>query len=71
MNNQLDLLKALQNAEQKGGTVTYHFEDGTKQVQNINKKLFTNEKGRTRDLTDVVNIINGISHDLGAISFVI
>lgn len=71
MNNQLNLMQLLQKAEQDGGTVTYHFEDGTKQVQNINKKLFTNEKGRTRDLTDVANIISSAAHDLGAISFVI
>ena len=29
-------------------TVTYHFEDGTKQVTNINEQVMFDEKGRRR-----------------------
>jgi hypothetical protein len=71
MSKEQSLFQALLLAEQNGGIITYHFENGSKQVTNINSQLFTNEKGRRRDLTDVVNTINCNMHDLGATSFTI
>jgi len=71
MSKPLTLLQTLQKIENDGGTVTYNFEDGTKQVSNINKELFYNEKGRRRDLNEVARIITDNMHDLGATSFIV
>ena len=62
-------LKSLQHAKYNGGTVTYHFKDGTRQVSEISKNVFINEKGRQRELHEVVKIFETTAHDLGAISY--
>lgn len=62
-------LKVIRQSNQ--GTVTFHFEDGTKQVQNINSSIFYDEKGRQQDLDKVVQTFKDISHDLGAKYFTI
>ncbi len=64
-----DLIQALLNAEQNGGTVTYHFDDDTKQVSQINKEVFFNERGKSRSPQDVLEVFTSTQHDLGATSF--
>jgi len=64
------LLENLAIARTNGGTVTYLFKDGTKQVANINKEVFYSEKtGREKDLNNILNIFKTTCHDIGAISF--
>jgi hypothetical protein len=62
-------LEALKQAKINGGTVTYHFEDGTKTVSQLNKEVFFNEKNRERSDENVLSIFDSIAHDLGATSF--
>lgn len=50
-------------------TVTYHFEDGTKQVSRINKEVLRDEKGRFRSEQQIMKVFEDIAHDLGAIKF--
>lgn len=65
-----ELLVALGNARINGGTVTYHFADNTKQVSNLNKEIFINEKNnKDKSLNDVLELLDSIKHDLKAISF--
>lgn len=71
MSKQNGLFQALLLAEQNGGTVTYHFENGVQQISNINKEIFTNEKGRRRDLSDVADILRDNMYDIGATSFMV
>lgn len=62
----------LAHAKINGGTVTYHFENEEKQVSQINKEIFINEKTKKdRRLEDVLEIFEDIRHDLRAKSFVI
>lgn len=56
-------------AKANGGTVTYHFEDGTKTVSNLGKDVFLTDKGRDRSPDNVLEILNTIAHDMGATSF--
>lgn len=63
------ILQALHNAEQNGGTVTYYFADDTKQVSQINKEIFFNEKGKRKNIQDVLEVFTSTQHDLKAISF--
>jgi hypothetical protein len=62
------ILDALENAAANGGTVTYHFEDGTKQITNLNKETFLTDRGKKRSLTDVLGTLNDTMYDLGATS---
>lgn len=48
-------------------TVTYHFEDGTKQVSQINKQIYYDEKGRKRSIEQIEKVFTDTAHDLGAI----
>jgi len=50
-------------------TVTYHFEDGTKQVSSINNAVYKDEKGRTRSEQQIMKVFADTCHDLGAIKF--
>ena len=50
-------------------TVTYHFEDGTKQVSQINNKILFDEKGRKRSESQIMKVFEDSCHDLGAIKF--
>ena len=50
-------------------TVTYHFEDGTKQVSQINNKILFDEKGRKRSESQIIKIFEDTCHDLGAVKF--
>jgi hypothetical protein len=50
-------------------TVTYHFEDGTKQVSQINKAVLRDEKGRLRSQEQIMKVFDDTAHDLGAIKF--
>lgn len=50
-------------------TVTYHFEDGTKQVSRINKEVLRDEKGKLRSEEQIMKVFNDTAHDLGAIKF--
>lgn len=50
-------------------TVTYHFEDVSKQVSSINNAIYTDEKGRTRSEEQIIKIFETTAHDLGAIKF--
>lgn len=61
--------QALLHAEQNGGTITYHFKDNTKQVSNINKEVFINEKGKKRSLEEVQKVFDTIMYDLKATSY--
>ena len=50
-------------------TVTYHFEDGTKQVSSINNAVLFNEKGRRRSQKEINQVFEDTMWDLGAIKF--
>lgn len=66
------LFSALKRArETNQGTVTFHFEDDTKQVQAINSSVFYDERGKPQDLEKVVQVFKDICHDLQAKYFVI
>lgn len=51
------------------GTITYNFADGTKQVCPINQAVFFDERGRKKQLNQVMEVFNSTAWDLGAISF--
>lgn len=59
----------LNQARFNGGVVTFTFENGSKQVQALNKAVFTDERGKQRSDESVVSILNTIKHDLRASSF--
>lgn len=64
------MFKQLANIRATGqGSVTYSFEDGTKQVANINTVIFYNEKGKQLNLNNVMEIFQSTAHDLRAKSF--
>lgn len=50
-------------------TVTYHFEDGTKQVSQINNKVLFDEKGRKRSKVQIIKVFEDTMWDLKAIKF--
>ncbi len=50
-------------------TVTYHFEDGGKQVSSINNAIYKDDKGRTRSEQQIMEVFETTAHDLGAIKF--
>lgn len=50
-------------------TVTYHFEDGGKQVSSINNAILKDDKGRTRSEEQIMKVFETTAHDLGAIKF--
>lgn len=50
-------------------TVTYHFEDGTKQVSQINNKVLFDEKGRKRSKEQIIKVFEDTMWDLKAIKF--
>ncbi len=50
-------------------TVTYYFEDDTKQVSSINNAVYKDEKGRTRSEEQIMKVFEDTAHDLGAIRF--
>jgi hypothetical protein len=50
-------------------TVTYHFENGAKQICAINDKVIYNVKGRLRNRNELLDIFTTTAHDLGAIKF--
>ena len=50
-------------------TVTYHFEDGGKQVSSINNAIYKDEKGRTRSEEQIMKVFETTAHELGAIKF--
>ena len=50
-------------------TVTYHFEDGGKQVSSINNAVLKDEKGRLRSEEQIMKVFEDTAHDLGAIKF--
>ena len=52
-------------------TVTYHFEDGTKQVCQISNKILFDEKGKKRSESQILNVFETTMWDLGATSYVI
>ena len=62
-------LDQLQHAKENGGTVTYLFKDGTKQVQSLNKEIFTDYKGKAVNPNQIIGIFETTAHDLGAIGF--
>ena len=69
MNNNLE---ELAKAKINGGTITYHFENGEKQVSQINKEVFINEKTKKdRRLEEVLQVFEDTRHDLRAAAFTI
>jgi len=50
-------------------TVTYHFENGAKQVSNINKAILLDEKGRKRSKEQIEKVFADTMWDLKAQSF--
>jgi hypothetical protein len=50
-------------------TVTYHFEDGTKQVSSVGNAVLFNDKGRKRSNEEIQKVFETTAHDLGATSF--
>ena len=69
MYSNLTLEQQLNQARFNGGVVTFTFENGAKQVQALNKAVFTDERGKQRSDESVVSILNTIKHDLRASSF--
>ena len=69
MYSNLTLEQQLNQARFNGGVVTFTFENGAKQVQALNKVVFTDERGKQRSDETVVSILNTIKHDLRASSF--
>ena len=69
MYSNLTLEQQLNQARFNGGVVTFTFENGAKQVQALNKAVFTDERGKQRSDESVVSILNTIKHDLRATSF--
>lgn len=65
------MFKKLAELRESGqGSISYIFENGTKQVANINPQIFVDERsGRDKSLNDIMNIFNTTAHDLGAKSF--
>jgi hypothetical protein len=49
--------------------VTYHFENGAKQICIINEKVLCNVKGRQRSYNELFDIFATTAHDLGAVKF--
>lgn len=50
-------------------TVTYHFENGSKQVSNIGNAVLFDEKKRKRSKEQIDKIFSDTCHDIGAISY--
>jgi len=50
-------------------TVTYHFEDGGKQVSSINNAILRDDKGRLRSQQQIMKVFEDTCWDLGAIKF--
>ncbi len=50
-------------------TVTYHFEDGGKQVSSINNAILKDDKGRLRSEQQIMKVFEDTCHDLCAIKF--
>lgn len=64
------MFKQLSQIRESGqGTVTYTFADGTKQVSDINSKVFYGDKGQKRSLDQVMAVFQSTAHDLKAVSF--
>lgn len=62
----------LQIRKEGQGTVTYHFENGAKQVASINPIIFKDERsGKDKSLESVAEIFKSTAHDIGAKSFVL
>ena len=69
MSNNQTIEQQLNQARFNGGVVTFTFENGSKQVQSLNKAVFTDDRKRNRSDEDVIAILNSIKHDLRATSF--
>jgi uncharacterized alpha/beta hydrolase family protein len=69
MQNNLTLEQQLNHTRFNGGTVTFVFENGSKQIQNLNKDLFINERKKVRSNKKVLTILEDLRHDLKAKSF--
>lgn len=65
----MNKLEQLQYAKENGGTITYLFKDGTKQVQNLNKEIFVDHKGKALSPSQIMNVFETTAHDLKAIGF--
>jgi hypothetical protein len=66
----MSLFSDLKKVREKGnGSVTYNFENGSKQVSQINNNVFYNERGKPENLTKVMDIFITTAHDLKALSF--
>ena len=72
MNKSLTAIQRLEIVKNNdSGIITYHFEDGGKQRQPINKKIFIDDRGKDLSLEKVAIKINEIAHDLGAKYYII
>lgn len=49
--------------------VTYHFENGAKQICKINDKVIYNVRGRLRSKSELLELFADTAHDLGAVKF--
>lgn len=72
MNKSATILERLQIVKNNdSGIITFHFEDGGKQRQPINKKMFIDDRGKDLSLDKVAIKINDIAHDLKAKYYII
>lgn len=72
MAKQLTVTEKLQKVKDNdSGIITFHFEDGGKQRQPINKALFIDDRGKDLSLEKVAIKINEIAHDLKAKYYII
>ena len=72
MNKSMNIVDRLRIVKQNdSGIITFHFEDGGKQRQPINKAIFIDERGKDLPLEKVAIKINEIAHDLKAKYYVV
>lgn len=66
---ELTLNEKMNHVKEHGGSLVLNFENGSKIVQTINKKVFSGERDKPRAAIEVLEVFKSISHDAGAISF--
>lgn len=49
--------------------VTYHFENGAKQIWKLNDQVLYNSRGRMKSRDELFNLFADTAHDIGAVKF--
>ena len=69
MAKELTLHEKMKHIQEEGGSLKINFENGSKLIQNIGKKVFFTERDKQRAPLEILEIFKGIAHDMGAVSF--